>query len=445
MKALRDTNNNNSSTTSTHFLSNSSRQNLGTMNAMLSQDLNTTSINSNIQQGTSSSPLNPFASAFHVDVNQLSSTIHSYLSKINRTQLPQLDPLFYLQYLQNNPILMQQLTSMQNMILSTQNDLTPQQSTNSNPDAPTEAMNVGRYPHSLQGSAQVFVPKIHSMSQDDIAEHTRLVYQRAVQRNQLQQNNDLMKHFYETLNTKVAPKQSSPMRSTNSQEVPGVPNVSNIVSIGTFDVVDTMITSSSSCFLTQESDINAALSSVSLLSADDTKLHSNASSILDPSAPIFIPRQSRLNLDEDNETSSSSSDSDFNDFHYVDQFLGEFYNSANEHDNHIVLPKVSSTDLMPNKYPMPSNSHGQGDVIDESTAADKQNCQYSIHDLLNRYRNPRSHLVLPEWSRLSLILPNVCTMRAHTYKIKRYFAYRRRLYEDRNVNKTSDEPVSVQA
>lgn len=62
----------------------------------------------------------------------------------------------------------------------------------------------------------------------------------------------------------------------------------------------------------------------------------------------------------------------------------------------------------------------------------------------HRYRNPRSHLVLPEWSRLSLILPNVCTMRAHTYKIKRYFAYRRRLYEDGNVTKTLDEPVSVQ-
>ena len=228
MKALRDTNNNNSSTASTHFPTNSSRQSLGSMNTMLPQDMNTTSINSNIQQGTSSSPLNPFASAFHVDVNQLSSTIQSYLSKINRTQLSQLDPLFYLQCLQSNPILMQQLTSMQNMILSTQNDLTQQQSTNSNSDAPTEAMNVGKYPHNLQGSAQVFVPKMHSMSQDDIAEHARLVYQRAVQRNQLQQSNDLMKHFYETLNTKTVPKQSSPMRSTNSQEVPGVPNVSNI-------------------------------------------------------------------------------------------------------------------------------------------------------------------------------------------------------------------------
>lgn len=50
-----------------------------------------------------------------------------------------------------------------------------------------------------------------------------------------------------------------------------------------------------------------------------------------------------------------------------------------------------------------------------------------------RYRNPRCHLVLPEWSRLSLILPNVCSMRAHTYKIKRYFAYRRRLSQDPNL------------
>ena len=52
------------------------------------------------------------------------------------------------------------------------------------------------------------------------------------------------------------------------------------------------------------------------------------------------------------------------------------------------------------------------------------------HILSTRYRNPRCHLVLPEWSRLALILPHVCSMRAHTYKIKRYFAYRRRLQDD---------------
>lgn len=53
--------------------------------------------------------------------------------------------------------------------------------------------------------------------------------------------------------------------------------------------------------------------------------------------------------------------------------------------------------------------------------------------LSTSYRNPRCHLVLPEWSRLSSILPNVCSMRTHTYKIKRYFAYRRQLTETQDL------------
>lgn len=100
------------------------------------------------------------------------------------------------------------------------------------------------------------------------------------------------------------------------------------------------------------------------------------------------------------------------------------------------------------KYAIHSHALGQGDSTEQSSS--KPECHYSIHQLLDRYatssfgndaiissliryRNPRCHLVLPEWSRLSLILPNVCSMRAHTYKIKRYFAYRRRLADDPNL------------
>lgn len=74
-------------------------------------------------------------------------------------------------------------------------------------------------------------------------------------------------------------------------------------SIGTFDVLDTMVTSASSSLSMKESGINAAVSSFSLLSADDSKM---SSSVLDPGAPVFIPRQSRQKLDDDNETVRTS-------------------------------------------------------------------------------------------------------------------------------------------
>ncbi len=67
----------------------------------------------------------------------------------------------------------------------------------------------------------------------------------------------------------------------------------------------------------------------------------------------------------------------------------------------------------------------------------KSRIDIRLFSLLIRYRNPRCHLVLPEWSRLSLILPNVCSMRGHTYKIKRYFAYRRRLSNDQELTNLS--------
>jgi hypothetical protein len=62
-----------------------------------------------------------------------------------------------------------------------------------------------------------------------------------------------------------------------------------------------MITSPSSCVSIKEASIDAAISSLSLLSVDDTKMISNSGSILDPGAPIFIPRQSPQKLDDDNE------------------------------------------------------------------------------------------------------------------------------------------------
>jgi hypothetical protein len=82
-------------------------------------------------------------------------------------------------------------------------------------------------------------------------------------------------------------------------------NITFSVSADTFDVLDTMITSNvspSSCRSMKERSVEAVLSSLSLLSADDTKVNSNTGSTLDPSAPVFVPRQSRSKIDDDNET-----------------------------------------------------------------------------------------------------------------------------------------------
>ncbi|CAF4766502.1 unnamed protein product, partial [Rotaria magnacalcarata] len=57
-----------------------------------------------------------------------------------------------------------------------------------------------------------------------------------------------------------------------------------------------MITSPSSCLSIQEPSVNAAISSLSLVSADDVKIMSSISSTLDPSAPAFIPRRSQSKL-----------------------------------------------------------------------------------------------------------------------------------------------------
>ena len=91
--------------------------------------------------------------------------------------------------------------------------------------------------------------------------------------------------------------------------------------------------------------------------------------------------------------SSSSSDSDFNDFHYLNQYLDEFYNSDNDDDNHLIVRKSSSSEGTNLKNSVHPNTLGQGDVIEETiepslaTAIEKQEYQYSIYELLNRYEN----------------------------------------------------------
>ena len=138
----------------------------------------------------------------------MSSMVQTYLTKFGGNQLFQPDsinPLVYLQLINANTMFMQQLSALQNNN-NLSNDLTAQDS-------------------------NIFVPKTRPMTQDEIGEHARLVYQRALQRNQLQQHNDLMKHFYQTLNIKQ-PASGSPIydssKSIDHNAVPSVSNVSNI-------------------------------------------------------------------------------------------------------------------------------------------------------------------------------------------------------------------------
>jgi hypothetical protein len=169
--------------------------------------------------------LNPFASIFNGDGNQLSSFIHSYLSKFNGLQSDAINPLLYLQLINANTMFMQQLSTIQNNTFSTHYDpIKHHQSSTTldNQQSPTE----GKKSQILQADSNIFVPKTRPMTQDEIAEHARSIYQRALQRNQLQQHNDLMKHFYDILNIKQ--RHFSAIKSSNHNEVPSVPNVSNI-------------------------------------------------------------------------------------------------------------------------------------------------------------------------------------------------------------------------
>jgi hypothetical protein len=89
------------------------------------------------------------------------------------------------------------------------------------------------YHHS---NSNIFVPQTRPMNPNEIAEHARVVYQRAIQRNQLQHQNDLMKHFHESLSC-AQQKDQSPSNvhsvdhcqtAIDHVQVPSVPNVSHI-------------------------------------------------------------------------------------------------------------------------------------------------------------------------------------------------------------------------
>ncbi|CAF3784209.1 unnamed protein product [Rotaria socialis] len=371
----------------------------------------------NIYTNSVQSPANPFLSMFNVDQNQLSSMIQANLTKFggNQMLLPGTNnSLFYLQLMNANNMLMQQLLTNENNNLCSTSSKNQPMST-SHVDLPKDTMHSGRNSHILQADSNIFVPKTRPMTHDEIAEHAQLVYQRALQRNQLQQHNDLMKHFYESSTSSNTI--NSTIKSINNNQVPSVPSVGNIAVNRKFDMFDTMITSPSSCLSIQEPSVNAALSSLSLVSVDDVKIMSSISSTLDPSAPAFIPRrsQSKLHHDDDIETSSSSSDSDFNDFNYLDQFLEEFYNLDNQDDNHLIIQKSpafgttnigdefsnnSNSNNNINKHNIHSDILGQGDTIEQlaceatnamteqssSIKVEKSECQYSIYELLNRYK-----------------------------------------------------------
>lgn len=125
----------------------------------------------------------------NADANQFSSLMQNYLTKANQNPIfpmESINPLLYLQLINANAMLMQQ---------------------NDN--------------HSMDN--HVFVPKTRPMSQEEIAEHARLVYQRALQRNQVQQQQDFIKHFYETVNLKP-----------NSYPVPTVPTATNLSIVSSF-------------------------------------------------------------------------------------------------------------------------------------------------------------------------------------------------------------------
>lgn len=148
--------------------------------------------------------------------------MQTYLTKITAgnpiLQSDAINPLIYFQLINANAWFMQQLSALQ-----TFNCLT---------DPSTDAtIHTGRKSQSLPGDSSIYVPKTRPMTQEEIAEHARLVYQRALQRNQIQQHHDLMKHFYETLNLKQQVSSNATyesLPSTDQNDVPTVPNVSNI-------------------------------------------------------------------------------------------------------------------------------------------------------------------------------------------------------------------------
>jgi hypothetical protein len=149
--------------------------------------------------------------------------IQTYLTKFGGNSILQSDtinPLVYLQLMNANTMFMQQLSALQNNNNSNPLSTYQQNSTTMCNNLPNDLSTEKR---NSQVDSTIFVPKTRPMTQDEIAQHARLVYQRALQRNQLQQHNDLMKHFYQTINTT-----HDSNKSTDHNDVPSVPNASNI-------------------------------------------------------------------------------------------------------------------------------------------------------------------------------------------------------------------------
>lgn len=202
MKTLRDTNNNNSNTTT--------QQNLITSNESIYHNSDPSLLTQNrYQQQSSNNNGNRIIGKDLFCLDQILSPSNPLTSMFNNDTI---NPLVYFQLMNSNPMFMQQLSSIQNNNYSMQYDSIKQ------------AKSPNDFRQVLQPDSNIFVPKTRPMTQDEIAEHARLVYQRALQRNQLQQHNDLMKHFYDTLNI----KQQESSNTINHNQVPTVPNVSNI-------------------------------------------------------------------------------------------------------------------------------------------------------------------------------------------------------------------------
>lgn len=192
----------------------------------------TTQNNNNINCVQSGS--NPFVSIVNADPNQLPAMLQNCLTKYNGNQMFQLDninPIHYLQLINANAMLMQQwLMNQNNTSLPSSNPIKNNQSLSTpNVDLSKDTIHSGRSSQNLQPDSNIFVPKTRPMTQDEIAEHARLVYQRALQRNKIQQHTGFMKQFYETVNTKQnnSSMTTHTVKPIHIHQIPSVPNVGN--------------------------------------------------------------------------------------------------------------------------------------------------------------------------------------------------------------------------
>ena len=213
----------------------SPRTNFGTTGNEAPHLLNSSRlVTPNINQHAASamtSTFNPYAALLNGDLNQFTAAFQTYLTNLQKLNgganypSEMLNPLLYLPLVNANALLMQQLAAIQTGTF-------PTPSNSASFGSPSEP---GGNPHVLQAESDAFVPRTRSMTKDEIAEHARSIYQRALQRNQLQQQSELMKHFYESLNSKGQDSPSMHYSTHHSRDlktiqadVPGVPNASHI-------------------------------------------------------------------------------------------------------------------------------------------------------------------------------------------------------------------------